>query len=293
MIVPDPFVSQNIVKMSGNNLAIIAGDDKLPILVAEAAVARKVVVISMVFSDNQYAIMSKYGPCYKLSLGEVGKCLSLFRQHNVSNVVMAGRIKRPPLHKIKVDFEGTKLLSKLLVGTDKGDDKILRLVAGFFEQEGFRVISAQAILDDLLLKEVGVLGDVPVDEKCVRDIELGTKVAQVVGEMDIGQAVVVQDGVVLGVEGIEGTDAFIDRISALKFGNERGGVLVKIAKPQQDNRLDLPTIGVETIRKVLTANLAGVVLQSGRCLILDKKQVIENADKANVFVLSWEAIQSS
>jgi DUF1009 family protein len=196
---------------------------------------------------------------------------------------MIGRVRRPSLLEIKPDWLALKVLTKIGMNM-LGDDALLRAIGKAMEDEsGLRVIGIQDVFKDLLTPE-GVLGSVAPDDDALNDIQRGVTVARSLGKLDVGQSVIVQQGMVLGVEAIEGTDALIARASVLKREG-LGGVLVKIAKPQQDNRYDLPTIGLDTIDALIKAGLRGVALESGRSLLIDRESTVALANKAGTFII--------
>lgn len=151
------------------------------------------------------------------------------------------------------------------------------------EEEGFRVVGADDILSGLTARE-GVMGAVVPDEAAERDIARGVDVLQAMGAADVGQAVVVQDGIVLGVEAVEGTDALIARCGGLRREGP-GGVLVKLGKPEQERRADLPTIGPETVARVREAGLRGIAVEAGATIMLSPSRVIAAADEAGIFLV--------
>lgn len=221
-----------------------------------------------------------------LPLGAGASARDYLRGKNVEDVVLIGRVRRPSLLELKPDlFTMQKLLQ---IGFSAlGDDGVLQGVAKIIEAEGFRVIGIQEVMQDLLTPE-GQLGSIAPSDQDWRDIERGTDVARQLGLADIGQSVVVQQGVVLGVEAIEGTDALLLRAGSLKRPGG-GGVLVKMAKPQQDRRLDLPAAGTETITHLVKAGLAGMALEAGASLLLDREAVIAAADEAGLFVVGYSS----
>jgi hypothetical protein len=167
-----------------------------------------------------------------------------------------------------------------------GDDGLLSAVTRELEEEGFRIVAPDAILADLVAAR-GVYTKSAPDETAERDIARAIEVARGLGRLDVGQAVVVQAGIVLGVEAIEGTDALLARCAGLRR-DAPGGVLVKMRKPMQDRRVDLPTIGVETVRGAVVAGLRGIAIEAGGSLVIDRARVVAAADDAGLFVVGVE-----
>jgi DUF1009 family protein len=187
---------------------------------------------------------------------------------------------------MKPDLRGLSFLARV-AGKSLGDDSLLSAVIGEIEQEGFKVVGVDSILADLLAP-VGVLGRCQPDEIAEADIRRGFAVVRALGKADVGQAAVVQQGIVLGVEAAEGTDAMLARCSGLRREGP-GGVLVKSKKPQQERRADLPSIGIATVRNAAAAGLRGLAVEAGHTLIIDRAQVIAAADAAALFVIGVAA----
>jgi DUF1009 family protein len=164
-----------------------------------------------------------------------------------------------------------------------GDDGLLSGVIKEFEEEGFRVVGLDNILGDVLAVE-GLYTESTPDEQARLDIERGVKVARALGNVDVGQSVVVQHGIVLGVEAIEGTDALLTRCAALGRDGP-GGVLVKVKKLAQEHRVDLPTIGVSTVQAAAAAGLRGIAIEAGVSLVVDQPAVTRAADEAGLFLI--------
>ena len=173
---------------------------------------------------------------------------------------MAGALSRPTMNEIRPDWEGVKWLAK--IGSKAlGDDNLLKLIIGMIEGKGYKVVGPDDILADLLTPE-GILSSIEPDEQAWKDIGRGVEILWALSPVDVGQAVVVQEGLVLGIEAIEGTDALIERSASLHRPGH-GGILIKIAKHQQEQRVDLPTIGLETVHKALEAGLRGIAVEEG------------------------------
>jgi UDP-2,3-diacylglucosamine hydrolase len=264
-------------------LGIIAGGGTAPRRVIEACRAQGreffVVCLKGQADDN----VASNAPHVWLSLGAYGKLRELITSENIREIVMIGRVRRPSLRELKPDWQTIKALAKIGLHL-LGDDALLRAIGRTIEQEcGVRVIGVQEILGGILLRE-GRLGSHGPDKIAESDIARGVAVARALGSVDVGQSVVVQQGLVLGVEAIEGTDALIARCKDLKREGA-GGVLVKLAKPQQDDRYDLPTIGPDTIEAAAKAGLSGIAAEADRSLLIDGDRVKQLADEKGLFVV--------
>lgn len=262
-------------------LGIIAGSGELPRRLAQACIDQ----------DSGYFIIAMRGHCDEdvvagldhawVDLGAIGTTLKYLKGEDCRDVVMAGPIQRPSFSSLKLDLRAAKLLPKLM--KVKGDDALLSLIVREFEKEGFGVVGIDDVLNDLKTP-LGALGRHQPDDQQRGDIARGVEVAAALGGLDVGQAVVVQQGFVLGVEAAEGTDALLSRCAEL-CREGPGGVLVKLAKPGQERRTDLPTIGADTVDGAADAGLSGIAVEAGGSLIVDRAAVAEAADARGLFIV--------
>ena len=261
-------------------LGIIAGKGQLPLLLIDACRQQKrpFFVIRL---DGYAEPLSDDVPHATLRLGAVGKAFDLLRKNKVKQVVMIGAVRRPNVLELRPDLYALRFLCK--VGMHAGDDGLLKSIIRQIEAEGFEVIGADQILTQHLAYE-GIYGKTKPSARAWRDIKKGFEVAKTLGLADVGQAVIVADGLVLGVEAIEGTDALIQRCQSL---HRRGtkGVLVKVKKPQQERRADLPTIGVDTVIQAARCGLQGIAVEEGAAFVVRPQEVIKQADKLGLFVV--------
>ncbi|MBQ9732229.1 MAG: UDP-2,3-diacylglucosamine diphosphatase LpxI [Alphaproteobacteria bacterium] len=217
-----------------------------------------------------------------IRIGQAGTGFKRFSDEKVQDVIMIGTIRRPSFFDLVPDIRTTAFFAKI-GAKSLGDDGILRALVSEIESEGMKVKGVHEVMIDLLAKK-GVMGKCKPNKQALADIQRGMEVALELGRLDVGQAVVVQQGLVLGVEGIEGTDELIRRCGGYRRKGE-GGVLVKLRKPQQDMRIDLPTIGTRTVERAKESGLQGIVVHSGNSLIVDEAEVIKLADKYGIFVM--------
>lgn len=267
-------------------LGVLAGGGQLPVRVIEACRASGRDVFVLAFEGHTDPATVAGSAHAWVRLGAVGEALRHLREAGVSEVVMAGPVRRPSFEDLRPDWRGAMFLAKVGVRAF-GDDGLLSAVVRELEGEGFKVIGADDVFEDLRTLP-GPCGAVVPDDAARIDIARGIAVVSALGALDIGQAVVVQQGVVLGVEAIEGTDALLERCAALRRPGT-GGVLVKIAKPGQERRVDLPAIGPDTIGRASAAGLRGIALEAGRTLIIDRPSVVRAADAAGLFVVGVKA----
>lgn len=266
-------------------LGIIAGSTHLPRAVIESCLAQ----------GRPFFVLALDGSCDETTtegvehewvpLGALGRAMTKLKSEGVEELVLAGKVQRPKLANLRPDLKATKLLTRLGSSFFKGDNELLRTIISFLEDEGFKVVGVHEVVSELVTPE-GLIGSIRPDRKAQADIELGAKIARGIGALDIGQAVIVQNGQVLGVEAIEGTDALITRCEALKI-EPHGGVLVKVKKPIQEVRVDLPTVGVATVERIAACGFAGIAIEAGSSLMLERKALAKRADELGVFVVGF------
>jgi DUF1009 family protein len=221
-------------------------------------------------------------------LGQVGHLFGLLRQAGVRDLVMAGRVKRPSILSLRLDAEGARLAARVgrqaLFG---GDDALLTAVVTVLREQGFNPLGAQEVFVQLLIEE-GVPTRARPDAEAWADIRRGIAVCRQLGLADTGQGCVVQQGLVLAVEAIEGTDAMLARCAGLRREGA-GGVLVKLVKPSQSKLVDLPVIGPDTVRAAAAAGLRGIAVEARRdghygTIVVDREATISEADAAGLFL---------
>jgi DUF1009 family protein len=269
-------------------LGIIAGGGDLPRAVAESARkgGRDVFVVSLTGDANDWTAQF---PHEQVSLGEMGKALRSLSAHKCQDVIFAGRVDRPRFTDLRLDTKGALVAPRIAAAALRGDDALLRAVVDVFEKEGHRVLGIAEAAPSLVVRE-GSVGRNRPSAEALQDIKKGFQVVARMGELDIGQAAAVCDGLVLAVEAAEGTDAMLERIAALPerlrgTPNKRRGALVKAPKPIQDRKTDLPVIGIRTIANAAAAGLAGIALEADGALIVDREDVVRAADAAGLFIV--------
>lgn len=269
-------------------LAIIAGDGRLPLYVAEAA---------RVAGENPFILPLRNEASQDWSgfdstvigVGDMAGLARLLKQNGIGRVVMSGGVKRRPgLAEIRANLRHIlKLPSVVRTLLAGGDDVVLKMVIELIEAQGVRVVGAHEIAPDLLAT-LGPIGKVQPGAEDRRDIARAAEAAEALGRLDVGQGAVSVGGRIVALEGVEGTDAMLARVAALRaegrISKSRKGVLVKLCKPQQDVRADLPTIGRSTVENAAKAGLAGIAVEAGRSLILDREAIASMADEAGLFV---------
>tara|TARA_B100001971_G_scaffold209905_1_gene234329 strand:- start:449 stop:1291 length:843 start_codon:yes stop_codon:yes gene_type:complete len=270
------------INLHGGRIGILAGSGDLPKEIIAKCQSDDIDFFAVYFKGQSDQDVIDDIPSKIVKLGQTQKTINILKAENCTHIIFAGGIKRPGLFDIKPDIRTTKLFAKLGLGA-VGDDRLLRAIRGELESEGFLILGAHDILPNLVT-EKGILGDIEPDDVDMADIQFGWQVLEDMGRHDIGQACIVQQGVVLGVEAIEGTDALIERAGQyLRSGG--GGVLVKRSKPNQDQSMDLPTVGEVTIENLAEAGLKGLALEAGASQILNPSETISHADSNRIFVI--------
>lgn len=264
-------------------LGIIAGGGNLParLLAACDQAGIEVFVVGFEGQTDKSIYEGREYLCSRI--GAAGTIINTLKNHDIHDLVMIGAINRPTLIDLKPDLRTARFFARVSLRA-VGDDGLLKAMRGELEREGFRLHGVQKFADDLLAEE-GPIGRYKPARHDWPDIRKGVDVLRTLGQSDIGQSIIIQDGVVLGIEAAEGTDELIRRCGSYrKKGNS--GVLVKLAKPGQDESLDLPTIGPETVRLCAEAGLVGIAIESGRSLVVEPQEVAELANHHKIYVIS-------
>lgn len=215
-------------------------------------------------------------------MGAAGSIIRTLKSHDIHDLVFIGGIRRPTLKEMRPDFRTLQFFARLSAKA-LGDDGLLKAMKKELEREGFRIHGIQRFVHDLLARE-GALGKCKPRKSDMQGIKRGLDVLMAIGSLDIGQGIVVQEDLVLGVEAAEGTSELIRRCGALKREGS-GPVLIKISKPGQDQDLDLPTIGPDTVTEAGECGYAGIVVEAGRTLVIDPDRIAELADRFHMFVI--------
>ncbi|WP_243429516.1 LpxI family protein [Acetobacter sacchari] len=277
----DPLLPDPLARDAGG-VGILAGGGPLPGQVAAAVAASGRSPFIIAFQDFAEPAVVGAWPHVYVRLAAAGRILSELREHGCRDIVLIGPVKRPSLRDIRPDAEGARILARLGRALFAGDDGLLGALVRILGEEGFTVRGAHEFLT-ASLGRLGALGRIQPDERSLSDIRRGMEVVRTLGRLDIGQGCVVQDGVVLTVEAMEGTDAMLDRAGACRQPGE-GGVLVKLLKPGQEKRADMPTIGPQTINRAARSGLAGVAFEAGGTLLTDPTACIAEADRLGLFL---------
>ena len=272
--------------------AIVAGNGQLPVAVAESL--RKLGDNPLIVAIKGEAEPELYeGEHAEISIVELGGLVKILKAEGISNVVLAGGIRHRPEFRAALRPGNGNLVAlyRFLRAFRLGDDGLLRAVIATIESYGFRVLGAHEIVPDILAPAPGTITRKRADQESIANMHAARQAAVMIGSLDIGQAAIAIGRRVVALEGVEGTDAMLQRVADLRHAkriNRKGGVLVKCAKPQQEVRADLPAIGVSTVENAVRAGLKGIAIEARRTLILGYAETVAAADKAGLFIETFE-----
>lgn len=262
------------------NIGIIAGGGQFPRLVAQQARAAGLGVVICGFQGHTDPDTAKHADAFELlHLGQLGRMISFFQEHHVTRACMAGSISKPKALDFRPDWRAAKILFSL---RKKGDDALLRAIMADIEKDGIRIVASADLAPGLRAPRGTLTRRTPTDEEW-KDIRYGWPIARSMGAFDIGQCLIVREGMVMAVECLEGTDATIKR------GAELGGngcIAIKMVKPGQDERVDLPSVGLATVRNLVEHHYAVLAIQAEKTLFFDREEALALADEHGLAVVS-------
>jgi hypothetical protein len=275
---------------SWRKLGLIAGGGELPVVLAEhcAATGRDYFVARI----EPFASAALEGhPGVTMNLGAMGGRMQALKEAGVDAVVLIGQVPRPDLSQLKLDDRAHAMIPAFLAAASKGDDALLRVLLEEHEREGFKVLGAEDVMGELLAPE-GAWGSISPSDVQRKDIAKAAKIAAVTGAFDVGQGVVVANGVPLAVEAQEGTDAMLARVATLSEAvrgsvENRRGVLVKRPKPIQERRIDMPVVGPKTLEGAAAAGLAGIAVEAHGALAVRREEMITEANRLGLFLYGF------
>jgi DUF1009 family protein len=274
-------------------IGLVAGGGAMPFAVADSLVAHGIDPVLFALRGACDPVRVARFRHHWISVGQYGRAVSLFRAENCRDLVFIGTLVRPALSEIRLDWGTLRIIPRVLAAFRGGDDHLLSGIGGILERDGFRMVGIKDVAPDLLMPE-GRLTRAAPDDSASADIARGREVLTALGPYDVGQALVVIDRHVVGIEDIEGTDGLLARVARLrKEGRIRAkagrGVLVKAPKSGQDLRFDLPTVGPRTVEGATAAGLAGIAIAAGNTILAEPQAVIDAADAASIFVIGLPA----
>ena len=274
-------------------IGLIAAGGVMPFAVADSLTARGINPVLFALRGACDPVRVERFRHHWISIGQLGNATRLSRAENCRDLVFIGTLVRPALSEVRLDWGTLRVIGRVWAAFRGGDDHLLSGIGRILEQDGFRMVGIKDVAPDLLMPE-GCLTLKAPDEKAAADIARGRELLRALSPFDIGQATVVIDGHVVGVEDIEGTDGLLARVARLRAeGRIRArtarGVLVKAPKSGQDLRFDLPTMGPRTVEGAAAAKLAGIAIVAGNTIVVEPQAVIEAADAAGLFVTGLSA----
>ena len=267
-------------------IGLVLGETKLGKLIIEKLESTNKEFLIIDISKKK--IFKKNKNYFSLSIGQLGKAISILKKNHCKKVIFAGRVSRPNFSKVRFDFKALYYLPKIIKSAKKGDSNLIKEVLKVFKKEGFHIINSTYFNPELSLKK-GNHTNHTYDSSTKNDIFKAKNIIQDLSRHDIGQGVVIRKGFVISIEGPEGTDAMLNRAGILlkKFSSSssyRSGILLKFPKKDQDLKVDLPTIGIKTVKKCSKIGLKGIVVKANQNIILDRTKCITLANKCNMFI---------
>lgn len=260
-------------------VGIIVGNGKLPLYFLKEAEAQDIEVYLIGLFDTVNEEIQKHKNYRKFNIGQIGEIVKYLLLNDIKEVVMLGKVEKSVLfEEMDLDYYGEELLKRL---PDKKDETLLFGVISFLRLNKIKVLPQNHLLNNMMFKDK-VYTEVSLSEEDKKTVRIGIEAAKALSEVDAGQTVVCKDSSVVALEGIEGTDETIKR--AGKLAGEKC-IIIKMARPQQDMRVDIPAVGIETIRRAIEIKAKGVVAEAGKMLFLDSKECIELANKNNIFII--------
>jgi hypothetical protein len=267
-----------------SKLGILAGAGNLPKHVADACKEKSISYCVIGLDDEIDAhLFEGEKNLHKFKIHSVSKIIAKLKEEGVTHVTLTGRVKRADLARLLLDIKGAKLLA-LILKNGIADNAILTTIMKFIEKEGFKIVAPESIASDIIVQK-GSLTKVKPDESAIQDINQGLKVLKGIASFDVGQSLVIQGGLTLGVEAAEGTDELIKRCGEVKQVVDVAPILIKVAKPNQDRRVDLPCVGPQTIELAFKYGIRGIAVDAGSTLLIEPEETIKLANKYKIFIV--------
>lgn len=263
-------------------LGIIAGAGYLPRHVYDNCKKKKIdcIVIGLE-KETDFSLFNDI-EIPKFKIHHISKIVKYMRENGVTHVTLAGKVRRADISRLLLDLKGAKLFA-LIVANGLSDNAILKTIISFIESEGFELVAPEKIAVDIVLQK-GVITKTKPDSSAESDIKQGLKILKGISTYDIGQAMIIQNGLILGVEAAEGTDDLLKRCGEIKQEGDKP-IMVKICKVDQDRRVDLPCIGPDTIENAKKFGIRGIAAEAGSSLILEQAKTIKLANEYKIFIV--------
>ena len=266
-------------------LGLIVGESSLPNFVINKLLKKNIEFLILDLTKSN--IYKRYKNSYSLKITELGKAISILKKNNCKNVIFIGKVERPDISLLKFDRKALFYLPRLFSAFKKGDGNILKEIIKIFKENKLNVVNSMKFTPELIFKDKSI-NKLKINNTDKSSISKGVKIIKSLSKFDIGQSVVINNGYVLAIEGPEGTDETIKRSLHLskKYKLKNKSILIKFPKANQDLRIDLPTIGFDTIKNCIKANIKGIAVKRSQNIILDKDKIINLVKKNNFFIIS-------
>ena len=268
-------------------IGIIAGGGELPLLVGKQLIKNNFsvtfFVIKEFFNENFY---SNYETVI-ISLNSLKEIINHFNRRKIEKIILIGKVNRPSIKDIKFDIDTLKFIKDYFL-EKKGDNNLLIFIQNYFAKKGFPIFDWKTYCDDLFANRKNLTKKLP-SKKAIFNKNKGIKIFKIFGKSDLGQSMIIQNEIILGLESVEGTDELIKRCFNYKKKGDKG-ILLKLSKYNQSSLLDIPTIGLETMKLLNQFNYEGIFLELNKCLIINKIEVIKYSDLNNLFITTVNKI---
>jgi UDP-2,3-diacylglucosamine hydrolase len=266
-------------------LGLIVGETSLPTVVINRLLKNNIDFLILDLTKSN--IYKKYKNSHSLKITELGKAISILKKNNCKNIIFIGKVKRPEISLLKFDRKALFYLPRLFSAFKKGDGNILKEIIKIFKEHKINVVNSMKFTPELIFKDRSI-NNVKIKNTDKSSIIKGASIIKSLSKFDIGQSVIINNGYVLAIEGPEGTDETIKRslILSTKYKLKDKSILVKFPKVNQDLRVDLPTIGLDTVKNCIKANIKGIVVKRSQNIILDKDKIKNLTKKNNFFIIS-------
>ena len=268
-----------------DKIGLISGDGNLPIYIGNSLEKKNIEITFFLLSSIKNKNIYKNKKFVDINILSIKKIIDSLKKNKIKKIIFAGSISRPSIKDIGFDLETIKLAKKLLL-EKKGDDNLLNSIKKYLESKGFSFFNWTKYCPELFSTE-NYLTDIKPSKNALNNLLKANSIYQQFRKIDVGQSMVIQNQLVLGLEAIEGTDKLIERCNLYKRKGDKG-IILKFSKKNQSNLIDIPLIGLETIKNIKKHNYEGIFLEKNKCLIIDKGKVINYANKNNIFISSVE-----
>lgn len=265
-----------------DKIAIIAGQGRLPRELYDACIKNNIKTHIIGLEDQIDMKFFEGVDIELIPIHAVSHIIKSIKSKNITNIMFAGRVKRGAIPKLILDLKGAKLFARI-IRHGLSDGSLTRTIINFLEGEGFTVVSPEIVAQDILADR-GNMTDLPIKKSHMKDMVRGYQMLHEICKLDLGQALIIQNSLILGVEAVEGTDELIRRCGLIRQKFDTEPVLVKICKPTQDKRIDMPCIGEITIKHMSEYGIRGIGLEAGSCIILNKNKTIDLANQSGIFI---------